>query len=601
MGYLKRILGMSIKKKLVLPILACIVLSNFAYTVFWASKHSTALLAAFDEEVKLAQRFVVPPVAAAVWDFNSDAAMGAIQGIADMENALFVQVIVDGESFSEIFVDEDRRAELTEQVAGLLQDEAAEKSVEVNNVVYAKFPLTQPDGTNVGQMVMGFSNGAIHATVSSLYLQSAIIGLAICLLIGVIVYLSAASVTRPLDRIVDRIDALRSGDTHSPVPEKRRGDELGRLAAAVVEFVDAMRANAELEENSKAAAEEQAGVVRELANGLNQLSKGDLSYRIKKEMSPEYTALRSDFNQTAETLDDLIGRVLVTISQMDQQIGEMATGTDDLSQRTENQAATLEETAAALDSITSNVRSATTQTQEVEGTISETSKVAQRSGDIVQRTVQAMKEIDESSEKISEINSVIDDISFQTSLLALNAGVEAARAGEVGRGFAVVASEVRSLALKSATSANEIRELIRTSSEKVKVGVELVDEAGRSLDEIIEKIQSVSALTTQIAASSGEQASTISEINAGMIELDRVTQQNASMVLKSSDQGKSLQRAASELAQLVAGLKPTSQSLATGGATQSPQDMVHGDTFGPDDFDDTGFGADDFDSDRLVG
>ena len=603
MGFLKRMLGMSIKKKLLLPILACIVLSNFAYTVFWASKHSTALISAFDAEVKLAQRFVAPPVAAAVWDFNSDAARGAIQGIADMENALFVQVIVDGEIFSEIFVGEEQREELTEQVAALLQDEAAEKSVEANEVVYVKFPLTLSDGTDVGQMVMGFSNGAIHATVSSLYLQSAIIGLAICLLIGVIVYFSAASVTRPLDRIVDRIDALRSGDTHSPVPEKRRGDELGRLAAAVVEFVDAMRANAELEEKSKAAAEEQAGVVRELANGLNQLSKGDLSYRIKKEMSPEYTALRSDFNQTAETLDDLIGRVLVTIAQMDQQIGEMATGTDDLSQRTENQAATLEQTAAALDSITSNVRSATTQTQEVEGTISETSKVALRSGDIVQRTVQAMKEIDESSEKISEINSVIDDISFQTSLLALNAGVEAARAGEVGRGFAVVASEVRSLALKSATSANEIRELIRTSSEKVKVGVELVDEAGRSLDEIIEKIQAVSTLTTQIAASSGEQSSTISEINAGMIELDRVTQQNASMVLKSSDQGKSLQRAASELAELVAGLKPTSQSQ---GGTPATQGMVHGDDFGSDDFGGTGFGdegfdIDDFDTDRLAG
>ena len=421
-----------------------------------------------------------------------------------------------------------------------------------------------------------------------------------------IVYFSAASVTRPLDRIVDRIDALRSGDTDSAVPEKSRGDELGRLAAAVVEFVDAMRANAELEESSKAAAEEQAGVVRELANGLNNLSKGNLSYRIKTEMSPEYTALRSDFNQTAETLDDLIGRVLVTISQMEQQIGEMASGTDDLSQRTENQAATLEETAAALDSITSNVRSATTQTQEVEGTIAETSKVAQRSGDIVQRTVLAMKEIDESSEKISEINSVIDDISFQTSLLALNAGVEAARAGEVGRGFAVVASEVRSLALKSATSANEIRELIRTSSEKVKVGVDLVDAAGRSLEEIIEKIQSVSTLITQIAASSGEQASTISEINAGMIELDRVTQQNASMVLKSSDQGKSLQQAASELAELVAGLKPTSQGGAANAYDEAPQAMANDDVFGSDDFgiEDfaaQGFDDDSFDTDRLAG
>lgn len=588
---LSRFLGMSIKKKLLLPILACILVSNIGYTAFWASKHSSALIEAFDKEVKLAQRFVIPPVAAAVWDFNSDAAMGAIQGVAEMENALFAQVLVDDQSFAEVFVDEARREEFTGSVASLLENADAESTAEINHVAYVKFPLTLADGTAVGQMVMGFDNGVIQETVSALYLQSALIGLAICLLIGVIVYFSAASVTRPLDRIVDRISALRNGDTTSTVPEKSRRDELGRLAAAVVDFVDAMRANAELESKSHASAEEQAGVVSELASGLNNLSKGNLSYRITTEMSSEYVSLRTDFNQTAETLDDLIGRVLSTISQIEQQIGEMSVGTDDLSQRTENQAATLEETAAALDNITSSVRSATTQSQEVEGTIADTTAEALRSGDIVKRTVMAMQEINESSEKISDINSVIDDISFQTNLLALNAGVEAARAGEFGRGFAVVASEVRSLALKSATSANEIQELIKTSSEKVKVGVELVDEAGKSLDEIITKIQSVSVLASKIAVSSGEQASTISEINSGMTELDRVTQQNASMVLKSSEQGKNLQLAALELAELVAKLKPSS-------LTQAADAVDH------DEFEMTGTTTDDFqdyEPDRFVG
>ncbi|MEX5576628.1 methyl-accepting chemotaxis protein [Pseudophaeobacter sp. A-200-2] len=569
---LSRFLGMSIKKKLLLPILACIVVSNIAYTVFWASKHSSALIDAFEDEVGLAQRFVGPPVAAAVWDFNSDAAQGVIQGVADMENALFAQVVVDGETFTEVFVSEDRRAEVTGAVETLLADPQEEKTTEVNQVVYVKFPISLTDGTVVGEMVMGFDNSAIQDTVSALYLQSAVIGLAICLAIGLIVYFSAASVTRPLDRIVDRIDALRNGDTDSAVPEKARGDELGRLAAAVVEFVEAMRANAELEGQSRAAAKEQADVVQELANGLNNLSKGNLGYRITTEMSAEYAALRSDFNQTAEALDDVIGRVLSTVGDIEGQIGEMAVGTDELSRRTENQAATLEETAAALDNITSNVQSATEQTKAVEGTIAETTSEAMRSGDIVKRTVVAMQEINEASGKISEINSVIDDISFQTNLLALNAGVEAARAGEAGRGFAVVASEVRSLALKSANSANEIRELIQSSSEKVKIGVELVDEAGKSLDEIITKIQSVSTLASQIAESSGEQASTISEINSGMTELDRVTQQNASMVLKSSEQGKSLQQAATELAQLVAQFKPSSSSFAS-----APTPSAHGD------------------------
>ncbi|MEL0435734.1 methyl-accepting chemotaxis protein [Phycobacter sp. 'Weihai'] len=576
---------MSIKRKLLLPILACILVSNVAYTVFWASKHSSALIDAFENEVKLAQRFVGPPVAAAVWDFNGDAAMGALQGVAEMENAVFAQVVVDGQSFAETFVVEGRREEFLKAVSTLLENPDEESTLEVNHVVYVKFPIALGDGTVVGEMVMGFENGAIQETVSALYLQSAVIGLAVCVLIGLIVYFSAASVTRPLDRIVDRIDALRNGDMDSDVPEQDRGDELGRLAAAVEEFVEAMRANAELEGKSRSAAREQAEVVLELANALNNLSSGNLSYRITKKMSAEYIGLRTDFNQTAETLDDVIGRVLSTVANIERQTGDMALGTDNLSRRTENQAATLEETAAALDNITSSVQTATEQTREVEATIANTTAEVQRSGDIVKRTVNAMREINEASDKISEINSVIDDISFQTNLLALNAGVEAARAGEFGRGFAVVASEVRSLALKSANSANEIRGLIRSSSEKVKIGVELVDAAGVSLEEIIDKIQSVSNLVSQIAASSGEQAVTISEINSGMTELDRVTQQNASMVLKSSEQGKTLQQAAGELAALVAQFKPSAKAMA--GLSQAARG--HGDDFA------------DFEQDRLAG
>ena len=282
-------------------------------------------------------------------------------------------------------------------------------------------------------------------------------------------------------------------------------------------------------------------MVHELASALNNLSSGNLSYRITKDMSAEYIGLRTDFNQTAETLDDVIGRVLSTVDNIERQTGDMAVGTDNLSRRTENQAATLEETAAALDSITSSVQTATNQTREVENTIANTTAEVQRSGDIVKRTVAAMQEINEASDKISEINSVIDDISFQTNLLALNAGVEAARAGEFGRGFAVVASEVRSLALKSANSANEIRALIQSSSEKVKIGVELVDAAGVSLEEIT--------------------------------ELDRVTQQNASMGLKSSEQGKTLQQAASELARLVAQFKPSATAMA--GRSQSGTGHSH--------------------------
>lgn len=547
----------SIMGRLLFPIIACIAISNAAYTAFWVNQQSTALRQAFESELMLAQTFVAPPVASAVWDFNSDAANGAIQGITQMENALFARVYVDGEVFAQVATEGADPAAWTQGVAEIVAMPDAAARLEIDSVDYVKFPIVHSDGSAVGTMVLGFHNGAIAAVVQSLYVQSAVTGVLIVLIVGAIVYFSAASVTKPLARIVERIAALRKGDMDSPVPAGDRQDELGRLSLAVSEFVDTMKANAELEEKSKAAARDQADVVGELAKGLNQLAKGLLDHRITAEMSEDYVMLRSDFNDTASALDKVIGRVLLTINQIEQQTHQMADGTRDLAQRTENQAATLEETAAAIGQITTSVRSASKQAKEVENTVLITKSEAERGGDIVKRAVQAMREIEESASQISAINSVIEDISFQTNLLALNAGVEAARAGDAGRGFAVVASEVRSLALRASNSANEISELINTSSDKVAVGVELVDEAGKAIESIVDKIQDVSTLAEQIAETSREQAASITEINSGVADLDRVTQQNASLVEHSSEQGRALQVAASELAGQVASFRPS--------------------------------------------
>src|SRR3546814_14288413 len=92
---------------------------------------------------------------------------------------------------------------------------------------------------------------------------------------------------------------------------------------------------------------------------------------------------------------------------------------------------------------------------------------------------------------INQIISVIDEIAFQTNLLALNAGVEAARAGEAGRGFAVVAQEVRELAQRCAGAAREIKGLISASSTQVGNGVQLVEETGEALTQIIAHVTDV--------------------------------------------------------------------------------------------------------------
>jgi methyl-accepting chemotaxis protein len=166
-----------------------------------------------------------------------------------------------------------------------------------------------------------------------------------------------------------------------------------------------------------------------------------------------------------------------------------------------------------------------------------------------------MGEIEKSSGQITSIIGVIDEIAFQTNLLALNAGVEAARAGEAGRGFAVVAQEVRALAQRSADAAKEIKTLIANSGAQVERGVKLVGETGRALGEIVEKVGQIDGLISEIAQSSKEQATGLSEVNVAVNQMDQVTQQNAAMVEEATAASASLRSEAGELRQIVGRFK----------------------------------------------
>ncbi|BAN23167.1 methyl-accepting chemotaxis protein [Caballeronia insecticola] len=231
---------------------------------------------------------------------------------------------------------------------------------------------------------------------------------------------------------------------------------------------------------------------------------------------------------------------------------QIAAGNTDLSSRTEEQASALQETASSMEELTGTVRQNADNARQASALAANASEIAGKGSAVVNQVVDTMGEINRSSSKIADIISIIEGIAFQTNILALNAAVEAARAGEEGRGFAVVAGEVRSLAQRSSAAAKEIKELIDTSVARVQTGSTLVDEAGRTMTEIIGAVQRVTDIMGEIAAASEEQSSGIEQVSRAVTQMDEVTQQNAALVEEAAAAAQSLEDQAGRLRQAVA-------------------------------------------------
>ncbi|MGJ8572773.1 MAG: methyl-accepting chemotaxis protein [Hoeflea sp.] len=365
-------------------------------------------------------------------------------------------------------------------------------------------------------------------------------------LAGLFVFRQRAIV--PLTAMKDYMQVLSDGDFTRDVPYAERSDEIGEMAQSVAYFRDAAmerdtaRAQSETARQEKAkidaaTAERKAAedadrvrVIEAVTTGLENLSSGNLAYRINDAFAPDYEKLRTEFNAAIGSLSQTIDEISETTDSVRQSSSEIGSAADDLSKRTEQQAASLEETAAALDEITSTVKSSSQRAEEASDMVGSTKSGAEKSGKVVKNAISAMEKIEASSKQISQIISVIDDIAFQTNLLALNAGVEAARAGEAGKGFAVVAQEVRELAGRSANAAKEIKTLIETSSTQVGAGVSLVNETGVALGEIEGQVAKINDLIQSIVTGAREQSTALAEINSAVNQMDQVTQQNAAMV-----------------------------------------------------------------------
>ena len=287
---------------------------------------------------------------------------------------------------------------------------------------------------------------------------------------------------------------------------------------------------------------------------MKKISQGDFSYHINTEKvnnNDEIGQLILAMSNITENIGRIVGNVYTAADNIEQASNIVSTDIDDLSQRTIAHASSLEETAASMEEMTNTVDQNTDSAEKVNQLASAALEDAIKGGKVVEHTIQSMSEINSSSAKIVDIIATIDAIAFQTNLLALNAAVEAARAGEQGRGFAVVATEVRTLALRCADAAKEIKVLIEDSVDKIKTGSALADESGKNLNDIINGIKVVTDTVSDISRASIEQSLGIKGINNAVIEMDNMTQQNTSMIEESAAASQTMKNEVGHLVELM--------------------------------------------------
>lgn len=281
----------------------------------------------------------------------------------------------------------------------------------------------------------------------------------------------------------------------------------------------------------------------QIVGELKKIEEGDLNVTVNIHSCPEFSMLSGGINTmvgSIRTKMEETAKLLENQKQVALQIHHSAGNLDEFSQEnleTANhiadgateQAASMEELAANISTLAQQMKEDTVKASQASEVTLEFSEALHLGMDKLQNLVASMHEVNQMSNQIKDVVNVIDNISFQTNMLALNAAVEAARAGEAGKGFSVVAEEVRMLAGKSAESAKQTADMIGRSIQVMGTGEEAAVEAAKTIQAVLEKAQTASSLTNDIAAAADKQTDTIIQIRASGEQISNVIQNNSQL------------------------------------------------------------------------
>jgi len=312
--------------------------------------------------------------------------------------------------------------------------------------------------------------------------------------------------------------------------------------------------------------------IETLVDGIKDIAEGegDLTKRIVVSSNDEIGVLAEWFNTFITSMEQIIGRIKSIADDMDHATNEVASGSQGLAKATQETAAAVEQVASTIEEITASIKNNAQNADKGSHMAKSMVDMTDVSSEASRELMKAMGEISTASKKVGDIISTVNEVAFQTNLLALNAAVEAARAGEHGKGFAVVAEEVRALAQRSAEAANQIRNLIQDTMQKVHAGDKIDNRSVESLTEIITQINELSGTMDEVAASSNEQSSGVDEVNRALTRIDSTTQQNATNVEVLASTSDNLSIEARELAFIVEHFKVSAEAAGRSTISAKP-------------------------------